>query len=283
MEKVEVIDGLFFKYRSLELALKILHENKLCFSSPVEFNDPFDSTFWLQNEGTKEEWEEHLYWIDLDEETVEYMLTYELQNMGENIYKLSNNIHEKPFKNQRKFKNHAHILSLSRINNNILMWSHYASNHEGVCLCFKAELKDEKLGFYFDSEFLSLYEVKYQKNIPKPLNVLKPTQNEFKYFIDFFTTKYIDWEYEKEYRLLVENIAKEKKTLKQYEKNSLEGIIFGLYTPLDSIRQIYEIVSENYSKEYNNVNYYECELVEGKYGINPIKIKSFEYYLASKI
>lgn len=282
MEKVEVIDGLFFKYRSLKQALEILRENELCFSSPATFNDPFDSTFWLQNEGTKEEWEDHLYWIDLDEETVEYMLTYELQNTGENTYKLSKNIHKNPFKNQKKFKNHAHILSLSRINNNILMWSHYASNHEGVCLCFKAELKDEELGFYFDSEFLPLHEVKYKEYFPKPINMLNPDKNEFKSFMDFLTTKYDDWKYENEYRLIVPNMGQKKRLTKQYEKKSLEGIIFGLCTSRDNIRQVYEIIDENYLKKGHDVNFYASTWVEGKYCIKSEKIESIEDYLKSK-
>lgn len=282
MEKVEVIDGLFFKYRSLKKAIDILRENELAFSSSVTFNDPFDSTFWLRNEGTKEEWEEHLYWIDLDEETVEHMLNYELQKIEGNAYKLSKNINENPFKNQTKIKNSTHILSLSRTNNNILMWSHYASNHEGVCLCFKAELKDEKLGFYFDSEFLPLYQVKYKKDFPEPLNMLNLDRNELESVINFLTTKYVDWEYEKEYRFFVQNMEQSNISFKQYEKNSLEGIIFGLCTPIDSIRQIYEIVNENYLREGYDVNFYACKWIEGKYCIKPEKIESIEDYLKSK-
>ena len=220
--------------------------------------------------------------LDLDEETVEHILTYELQKTEENTYKLSKNIHENPFKDQRKIKNSAHILSLSRTNDNILMWSNYASNHEGVCLCFKAELKDEELGFYFDSEFLPLYKVKYKKDFPEPLNMLNLYRNEFESFINFLTTKYVDWGYEKEYRLFVQSMEQSDVSFKQYEKNSLEGIIFGLYTPIDSIRQIYEIVNQNYLSKGYNVNFYACDWVEGKYCIKTEKIESIEDYLKSK-
>ena len=162
------------------------------------------------------------------------------------------------------------------------MWSHYASNHKGVCLCFKAELKDEELGFYFDSEFLPLNEVKYREDFPEPVNMLNPDKNELKYFMDFLTTKYDDWEYEKEYRLFVPNMGQNAKSLKQYKKEYLEGIIFGLCTPIESIRQIYEIIDRNYLKEGHDVNFYVCKWVEGKYCIKPEKIESIEDYLISK-
>jgi hypothetical protein len=160
MEKVGGDNKLFFKYRSLDNLKDIIDtliENKLAFSSPNIFNDPFDSAFWVRNKGTKEDWEEHLFWLNLDEETVRYVLTKELNKIEGNKYVYSKNIHSTSKDYNKIVGRFIHILSLSQINDNILMWSHYASNHKGICLCFKAELKDEKLGFYLNSEFLQLY------------------------------------------------------------------------------------------------------------------------------
>ena len=282
MGNVDSIDALFYKYCSFNDAIDILRNNKLFFTCPAIFNDPFDSTFWVQNEGTKEEWKQFLYNTDLDIKTVEDVLTNKLQNTEENTYKLSKNIDVGILKYQKEIKKRAQILSLSQINDNILMWSHYASNHEGVCLCFKAELKDEELGFYFDSEFLPLHEVKYKEYFPKPINMLNPDKNEFKSFMDFLTTKYDDWKYENEYRLIVPNMGQKKRLTKQYEKKSLEGIIFGLCTSRDNIRQVYEIIDENYLKKGHDVNFYASTWVEGKYCIKSEKIESIEDYLKSK-
>ena len=283
MKKIGGDDQLFFKYRSLDdkedfEKLKVsLTDNKLVFSSPNILNDPFDSAFWVQNKGTKEEWEEHLFWIDLDEEDVRYVLTKELKKIGENTYVYSKNMPSKDY--QKTFRNSMHILSLSQINDNILMWSHYASNHKGICLCFKAELDNENLGFYFDSEFILLSKVKYQQKFPAPINMLKINATDF---IDFLTTKYTDWEYEKEWRLFVQNTEEDIKSFKHYKKDSLEGIIFGLYTSTDYIKEIYNIVKKHYLDEGYNINFYKCKPIEGKYLIKPEKIESIEKLLDSE-
>lgn len=286
MKKVGGYNKLFFKYRSLDNIKDIegiidsLIENKLAFSSPNNFNDPFDSAFWVRNKGTKEDWEEHLFWLDLDEETVRYVLTKELKKVGENIYVYSKNIDSTSKDYNKIVGKFIQILSLSQINDNILMWSHYASNHKGICLCFKAELKDDKLGFYLNSEFLQLYEVKYQKKFPNPINMLEINM---KNFIDFLTTKYIDWKYEKEWRLLVQNTEENNKlSFKKYNKYSLEGIIFGLHTPTDCIKKIYETVKKHYLDEGYNINFYKCKWIEGKYSIKPERIESIENFFEGK-
>ena len=282
MKKIGGDNQLFFKYRSLDNKKEFeeikdsLIDNKLVFSSPNNFNDPFDSAFWVQNKGTKEEWEEHLFWLDLDEEDVRYFLNKELKKIGENTYVDSKNIPSKDYRNT--FRKSIHILSLSQINDNILMWSHYASNHKGICLCFKAELDDENLGFYFDSEFLLLSEVKYKKKFPDPINMFEINATSF---IDFLTTKYTDWKYEKEWRLFAEN-TEENITFKHYKKDSLEGIIFGLYTQTDHIKEIYDIVKKHYLDEGYNINFYKCKQIEGKYLIKPEKIESIEKLLDSE-
>jgi hypothetical protein len=89
MEKVGGDNKLFFKYRSLDNIKDIIDtliENKMAFSSPINFNDPFDSAFWVRNKGTKDDWEEHLFFLDLDEETVRYVSNTELKKVEENKY-----------------------------------------------------------------------------------------------------------------------------------------------------------------------------------------------------
>ena len=96
------------------------------------------------------------------------------------------------------------------------------------------------------------------------------------------TTKYIDWKYEKEWRLIYLNKEENSKSFKQYEKDSLEGIIFGLYTQTDWIKQIYEIVKKHYLDEGYNINFYKCKWIEGKYSIKLERIESIENFLDSK-
>src|SRR5690606_20205805 len=87
-------------------------------------------------------------------------------------------------------------LCLSRKSDSILMWAHYASNHKGICLSFKADYFEGNPGFYFDSEFLPLYKVKYTRKLPGPMDLVTLGIDEN--MINFFITKYSDWSYEKE-------------------------------------------------------------------------------------
>lgn len=76
-------------------------------------------------------------------------------------------------------------LSLSATNKSILMWSHYAQNHEGFVVGFKKEHK------YFD---YGLMKVEYKDERP----FLDPTQP--RQDASLFYTKSTHWEYEEEYR-----------------------------------------------------------------------------------
>jgi hypothetical protein len=86
----------------------------------------------------------------------------------------------------------AGIYSLSEVNDSIIMWSHYAKNHEGVCIGF--DRRDlENTG--------NLIKVKYVKKVPKELTRTN-RRSPAKYF---HKHKYFQWSYEKEFRLIMEN------------------------------------------------------------------------------
>lgn len=170
----------------------------------------------------------------------------------------------------------------SRKNDNILMWAHYASNHQGICLSFKADHLEENLGFYLDLEFLPLYKVKYTRKLPGPMNLVTMDMSED--IINFFINKYSDWKYEEEWRLLLfpsNSQWEQKRTMKKFRKEDLEGIIFGLCASKKDIKNIYKLVSENYLEKGYNVNFYICKLIKGKYAIKPEKIDSIEDYIGS--
>jgi hypothetical protein len=102
--------------------------------------------------------------------------------------------------------------------------------------------------------------------------------------INFFITKYSDWKYEEEWRLLLFSLNapwQHIKTTKKFRKDALEGVIFGLYTTKKDIKAIYKIVNENYLELGHNVNFYICKWIKGKYAIKPERINSIEDYISS--
>jgi hypothetical protein len=74
---------------------------------------------------------------------------------------------------------------------NLLMWSHYANSHKGLCLKFDV-LEDL-------SQFSPLFKVEYKEEYPV-LNHVKSDSGGV--VTKLLTTKGIQWEYEQEWRVV---------------------------------------------------------------------------------
>lgn len=81
------------------------------------------------------------------------------------------------------------VLSVTPINNNILMWSHYANNHKGFCIGFDSVILFDHLG--------GGGKVKYDHKFPQ----ISPVSSREQQYVDTVLTKSIHWAYEIEYRL----------------------------------------------------------------------------------
>lgn len=217
----------FFKYMSTATAKKVLSNNKLRWSSPTLFNDPFDIQFDLNIDVDREMLKPkaiQLLWdiihsdkaipngnviseiLESHKDTLRRVPFQEFENkfgdaidIGlENFSKAIPELHKKI----RNMLYTSKILCLSEIDDNILMWSHYAESHKGVVLKFR-HIKESK------SAWGAARPVLYTKVMPLLLND--------KELIDMFGgtfridpagllncmvyTKAIDWSYEKEWRI----------------------------------------------------------------------------------
>ncbi|WP_164091273.1 DUF2971 domain-containing protein [Poseidonibacter lekithochrous] len=93
---------------------------------------------------------------------------------------------EGQFENLKLNKSDFKLCSLSKINSNKLMWSHYTSEHTGICVGYK---------FLYLPNYVGKEEVEY-KNMALDEKVI------FDSILKYWTVKSEDWEYEKEVRLL---------------------------------------------------------------------------------
>ncbi|MCX6183018.1 MAG: DUF2971 domain-containing protein [Bacteroidetes bacterium] len=135
-------------------------------------------------------------------------------------------------------------------NENILMWSHYADNHRGVCLEFDTD-RDEEL---FKNPLL----VKYEKDIPE-FNYF----NHYENIRDFMLgIKYIKWDYEEEVRI---NVNVENGNLIKFKKQSLSGIYFGLNCENIHQKEIKNILSQ---KGYSNTLLYGTQKMQRKFKVD---------------
>lgn len=162
---------------------------------------------------------------------------------------------------------------------NSSVWGHYGDSHKGICLIYKAD-EEENLSFengkhklkqvdykdgYLEMDFFKslgslpvwkLETVWYCDGDNKLSNIsndILSNQDEWREkYLDAFDrnilTKTKDWEYEKEYRTILNSsldtyIEEEKRTLK-YDFNSLKGLIFGMKTSMEDKLKIVDIIRQ---------------------------------------
>jgi len=168
-----------YKYFSVtEYTLKNLMENKICFNSIENFNDPFEGY--------------GKFTIDVGRGGKEY---FDSINMGDIEEKFARNLGERL---QEAVNQKKRILCLTEDYNNPLMWAHYADSHKGFCVEYRqADL--EKLN-------VELKRVEYCERPDQiDLSALdnKFGNEEMKKVEKLLFCKSKEWSYEKEWRALL--------------------------------------------------------------------------------
>jgi len=115
---------------------------------------------------------------------------------------------------KREIEQNIGICCFSAQKDNLLMWSHYASGHTGVCFQFETSPFTEFFG-----EALS---VGYQENRPV-VNIFHP-DDDFN-MQQMFLTKNSKWRYEEEFRMIGPHRHPGK--AHKFPKYLLRGLIFG--------------------------------------------------------
>lgn len=256
-----------YKYTSLDTAKKIFKNKALRWGSPSYFNDPFDTQIKLIFDISMSD-----YKVALLEEinkiyTNDHLDSYNESKLIESLrYLKSKNISFNIIKNtilkgvgnfnqvieiaQKKFTdlvNTYKILCLSEINDDLLMWAHYSDSHKGVVL--RLNCKSEP-----DTVFLNAKPIQYSNKMPIYANLstwIKHITGQVrldnnKYFNDVIYTKSIDWQYEKEWRV-VNSFRDPTKPHEDFEilTSEIDGIIFGCKTKRFERDEVLDIAKSN--------------------------------------
>lgn len=193
-----------FKYQPInKYSLLNLENNQLWASHPSEFNDPFEFKF---------------------------------TQIGKNLTKneIDQFIHDID-----KFK----VVCLSQDPANILMWSHYADFHKGMCLGFYHETLTYAVNY--SDEFPR---IDFKNNDPK----LKGLQ-----MYRVIHSKSKQWEYEKERRITLTPGTRSEQTY----PGELFLIIFGLRTPIEDIRKVRSRIKDP------SVIFWQCKYIANQYNL----------------
>ena len=155
----------YYRYRSgAEISFKELIYNEIYFSSPEECNDPYDSKTFYEFPQDLERWQRLLNQaLHIDDKVFKSKLVVDLAiHICSNPPKSFEEINTKHFLNEAPLNGRFQIQTLinmeiairqfigtyipatryfacfSKTSSDMLMWSHYANNHKGFCLIFKA-------------------------------------------------------------------------------------------------------------------------------------------------
>lgn len=272
-----VFDNCIFRYRSVtENNMDALRSGRLYFSTPDNFNDPYDNLMYAnlgqicsdicgnleyRMDGYLEEAKQHFpyesfitynFWNgprkeELVKQHLGLFLTY-VEEIKENIRK------------------NVKIICFSEKFDSILMWSHYADYHKGYLLVYdKEELRSSQK--YTKNGILSEKKTRLEKveYVTEKLDLTEAVENYVRYEIlpnmgdiekqdgkiavtklrEFVIQKAKEWEYEKEWRLIPRIISLEEESELCYIVCKPKGIILGAKCSEENRKLIIDIAEEN--------------------------------------
>ena len=259
--------NILYKYRTwhnecdkFQYQKRIITDNELYLSSADQFNDPFDSALpfrYKESDLTHDNLFKRLF-----ENSKKIWPSY---SDGQ-LKKICNKrIDSGVFENGKYWKENRDdfhesvnsslgIFSLSAVNDNILMWSHYSDSHRGFCIGLDYDKLFELSG--------GLGNVIYDDVFPEIGLFDTSTEG----FLRLFITKSTDWNYEKEYRILLVNEAKK---ILNFSNDCVKQIIFGCKIRPEHKDEIMKIAESKYKR----AEFFQSEINPTEFKLEMRKIK----------
>lgn len=242
-----------YKFRDFsDFTDKIILNSEFYFASPKRFNDPFDCNLSYRQDYTQEE-----ILAKYDYLSSKFAFTKEqlIEKYGSSLNDFLNKYPEL----NDKLVSQSGILSLSKSNKNITMWSHYANEHKG--LAFELQVDE-------DYDFFHGYGIVEYKEEYELLSYTNLTPN--KDYEKLFLTKYTDWEYEEEIRI----IDFSKNGIRKFNKSVLKTIYFGYRADETNIKKIIQLCQLN---GFEHVVFKKAKLIPGKFELDFDEINKSDY------
>jgi hypothetical protein len=228
---------------------EILVEHRMFFASRKSFNDPFDCVVpsLLQTSGTvlkrfAEEFVNRKFPSSSPDEWLtkvsKLMSVDALKGVRQDVQK---NVDE------------AGIACFSKLRDDILMWSHYADKHRGLCFEFDGSAN---CNFFGEAQA-----VEYENFTPVLLG-----EDSLATMKRIILTKSKHWSYEREYRIFRPNMAGRKL---DYPVELLTGVIFGCLIVENERRLVRRWVEEGNCR----VAFFEAQPRGAEFGLDIVRIE----------
>lgn len=295
-------DDLLFRYRSATPNnLNAFADDTLYFSTPVYFNDPFDPFIFAN-------YIEILSMVDHAQETgMELFLEKNKNKMSKEWYgvfsaiwntpRLKDKLKEDIFQSvgvssekiSKVLLKNTRIICLSEKFDSVLMWSHYTDSHKGFCIAYKKSVITEAEVYAADNnqikkkplllpvsyvdkqvdltEEVSEYVRAYK--MPNLMGEYPPRTNLSQEKLRaVLTQKSLDWEYEKEWRVIPRHISLEHESNLHHMIAKPEALIIGMRCSEENKETLIGISKKKKLPVYQMVK----NFMEPKFDLRPISI-----------
>lgn len=233
----------------------IIIDNKLHFSLPNSFNDPFDCRVVFNLNGVGNEW--YKRFIKLIQKYKPNMRMNKIRKIATKWATEKRYIYlkeEMAKGDANAIRDTFGVLCLTKKSDCIPMWANYASHHKGICVEFNHDKSDKLFGMAMKVIYKKAYPV-YRYLDVKVKDII----------VDLLNTKHMDWSYEEEWRVYAHpGIDYNGPGLHPFNPSTLVGIIFGCNATDDFKKYIKSLMA----KREGSVSLYQAEENKNGFGLS---------------
>jgi hypothetical protein len=235
--------------RSIAKVRDLIVESRMYLSDPTRFNDPFDMKARVVFDGTLEQ----------RRQKFRALIANKSGGRRKERKRLLNEFMSRPTEEwlsaiEGIFAQSVRavgVFSMAGDPRSILMWSHYALNHTGLCV--QLEIAHDPRAFALSVP------IDYEDSYPT-LNYLDPDWGA--HVRNVLKTKHPGWEYEKEWRIVHMNGAN---SYYAFKPAVVSGIILGSRMPNGAIDVVQQLLSERSARGHPKVSVFQAQEHREKY------------------
>lgn len=253
--------SLYKYYSDKQINLEAVKNGQMWFSAPCCFNDVFDCDVFVDEKG-------------IFNCALQMLPDPRGIHAGSQVWHQLKKTVNKEIRSLRdtfeQMKMTTGISCLSELDDSLLMWAHYASNHSGMCVEYDLLEINKQLGFspvpviYSNdrASFNSIHEATIDADTTGVL-------------IESLTSKSLEWGYEKEWRIIRDDGACGDKWDSENKGALLDmirpnSIILGCMIKPDYEKAVLEYC------EANRINLYKMEKSKDQYRLEKVSVLQFE-------
>ncbi|HTB06722.1 MAG TPA: hypothetical protein VK806_07175 [Bacteroidia bacterium] len=243
--KKEEYPRYLYRYRKMDDLKEIISDNKLHFSSPANFTDPYDSKLKVKIEVLSEEIRATLNKLNFKNRTEE-----EIESDTKKIADDPLGFAETLTKIMKRDINETRICCFSRTWKNLQMWDLYSEGHKGAVLKFDI-LKDP---YFFAIPIIMRYSNKFPV-----IEFGKETTG------SYINTKHKNYSFEEEIRVIKIFAFVDNMSHYEFKKDALVSVVFGSQSDDLKSKSIVELAK---AQGYPNLHFRKAKLMENEYGLD---------------